>query len=113
MVTARSLYDKSMSVGFVLSMMFVKNVVPKTKQMTEALQAEELNIVDGLLIILRDPTKTLMPWMPKFTVVCVFTLVRRCPEAEFNRKHRVRNHQKGSMIIPIGISDANNVQFYR
>ena len=50
-VTARSLCDKKMSIDFVLSMMFVKNIMPKTKQMTEALQAEELNIVDAMTII--------------------------------------------------------------
>ena len=37
-----------MSIDFALSMMFMKNVMPKTKQMTEALQAEELNIVDAM-----------------------------------------------------------------
>ena len=47
-VTARSLCDKMMSIDFALSMMFMKNVMPKTKQMTEALQAEELNIVDAM-----------------------------------------------------------------
>ena len=37
-VTARNLYEKMMSVDFVLSMMFMKNIV----QMTKELQAEEL-----------------------------------------------------------------------
>ena len=43
-VAAKGYYDKMMSIYVILSIMFMKNIISKTKQMTEALQEEELNI---------------------------------------------------------------------
>ena len=39
------------SVDFVISLMFMKNIMPRMHQMTLALQSEELNIIDALVII--------------------------------------------------------------
>jgi hypothetical protein len=43
-VAATGCYDKIMSIYVILSIMFMKNIISKTKQMTEALQEDELNI---------------------------------------------------------------------
>ena len=40
------------SVDLVLYIMFMKNIMIKSKQMTEALQAENLNVVDAMTIIM-------------------------------------------------------------
>jgi hypothetical protein len=42
---AKGFYDKMMSIYFILSIMFMKNIMSKTKQMIEELQEEELNIL--------------------------------------------------------------------
>ena len=39
------------SVDFIESIMFMKNIMYKTKQMTEALQSEELNVIDAMIIV--------------------------------------------------------------
>ncbi len=39
------------SCDFIMSIMFMKNIVSNTKQMTEALQGEDHNIVDAMTII--------------------------------------------------------------
>ena len=39
------------SADFIMSVIFMKNILSKTKLMTEALQSEELNIIDALTII--------------------------------------------------------------
>ena len=50
--SATDLYDKMESMDCVLSIMFMKNAMIKFKQMTEAPQAETLNVVDAMTIIM-------------------------------------------------------------
>ena len=50
--SSTDLHDKIESVDFVLYIMFMKNIMIKSKQMTEALQAENLNVVDAMTIIM-------------------------------------------------------------
>ena len=48
---AATLSLKMESADFIMSVIFMKNILSKTKLMTEALQSEELNIIDALTII--------------------------------------------------------------
>ena len=50
--SSTDLHDKMESVDFVLYIMFMKNIMIKSKQMTEALQAENLDVVDARTIIM-------------------------------------------------------------
>ena len=86
-----------MSVDIVLSMMFMKNIMPKTKQMAEVLQAEELNIVDAMTIIkasvdnLRRINENSHAMDAEINAGIAYARkLGGDPEAEFNRKHRVR-----------------------
>ena len=119
-VTARSLCDKMMSIDFVLSMMFMKNIMPKTKQMTEALQAEELNIVDAMTII-----KATVDNLRRINgdshamdaeIHAGTAYARKLggdPEAEFNRKHRVRRPPSRIDDNPDSQVTLTMMQFYR
>ena len=119
-VTARSLYDEMISVDFVLSMMFMKNIMPKTKQMMEALQAEELNIVDAMTIIkatvdnLRRINEDSHAMDAEIHAGIAYTRKLGCdPEAEFNRKHRVRRPPSRIDDNPDLQVTLTMMQFYR
>ena len=119
-VTARSLCHKRMSIDFVLSMIFMKNIMPKTKQMTEALQAEELNIVDAMTII-----KATVDNLRRINedshgmdaeIHAGIAYARKLggdSEAEFNRKHRVRRPPSRIDDNPDSQVTLTMMQFYR
>ena len=95
--SARDLHDKMESVDFVLSILFMKNRMIKSKQMTEALQAENLNIVDIMTIIMAtgESLKRIngdeKAMDEEIQVGIVFPKkFGGNAEAEFSRKHRVR-----------------------
>ena len=95
--SATDLHDKMESVDFVLSIMFMKNIMITSKQITEALQAENMNVVDAIIIIIataeslkriNDDEKAMDD---EIQAGIVFTKkLGGNPEAEFCRKHRVR-----------------------
>ena len=85
------------SVDFVLSIMFMKSITIKSKQMTEAIQAENLNAVDAMTIIMAtveslkriNHDKKAMD--DEIQTGIVFAKkVGGNPDAEFSREHHVR-----------------------
>lgn len=48
---AYGLRSKLLRFDFIVSIMFMKNVMYKTKRMTETLQSEDLNVIDAITII--------------------------------------------------------------
>ena len=48
---ASGLRSKLLRFDFIVSIMFMKNVMYKTKQMTETLQSEDINVMDAITII--------------------------------------------------------------
>ena len=48
---ASGLHSKLLRFDFIVSIMFMKNVMYKTKQMTETLQSEDINVMDAITII--------------------------------------------------------------
>ena len=109
-----------MSVDFVLSMMFMKNIMPKTKHMTEALQAEELNIVDAMTIIkatvdnlrrIKEDSHAMDAEI--HAGVAYARKLGGDPEAEFTHKHRVRRPPSRIDDNPDSQVTLTMMQFYR
>ena len=86
------------SVDFVVSLMFMKNVMPRMQHMHETLQSEELNIIDAMTIIeatvnllrsVRDDDANM-----NRQIDAAVTFLRKVgtedPLQEFRRKHRRR-----------------------
>ena len=48
---ASGLRSKLLRFDFIVSIMFMKNVMYKRKRMTETLQSEDLNVIDAITII--------------------------------------------------------------
>ena len=98
----------------------MKNIMPKTKQMTEALQAEELNIVDAMTI-----TKATVDSLRRINedshamdaeIHAGIAYARKLggdPEAEFNRKYRVRRPPSRIDDNPDSQVTLTMMQFYR
>ena len=92
----------------------------KTKQMTEALQAEELNIVDAMTIIkatvdsLRRINEDSHAIDAKIHAGIAYARkLGGDPEAEFNRKHRVRRPPSRIDDNPDSQVTLTMMQFYR
>lgn len=119
-VAASGLYNKMMSVDFVMSIMFMKNIMWKTKQMTEALQAENINILDAMIIInatvdnLKKINEDFEAIDNQIHAAIAYTVkLGGEPEAEFNRKHRVRRPPRRIDDNPDSQVELTMVQFYR
>jgi hypothetical protein len=122
-VAAKGLYDKMMSIDFILSIMFMKNIMWKTKQMTEALQEEELNILDAMTIIMAtiDSLKRINEESHAMDdeIHAGIAYAGKLggdperPEAEFNRKHRVRRPPRRIDDNPDSQATLTMMQFYR
>ena len=119
-VIAKGLHDKMISADFVLSIMFMKNIMSKTKQMTEALQAEELNIVDAMTIIratveilkgINDDSHSMDDEI--HAGIAYAGKLGGDPEAEFNRKHRVRRRPRRIEDNPDSQATLTMMEFYR
>eukprot|EP00112_Aurelia_sp_Birch-Aquarium-sp1_P025263 Seg831.20 transcript_id=Seg831.20/GoldUCD/mRNA.D3Y31 product="hypothetical protein" protein_id=Seg831.20/GoldUCD/D3Y31 len=100
--------------------MFMKNIMRKTKQMTEALQAEDLNIVDTMTIIRAtvcglqriNEDSLAMDYLIEAGVQFTDKLGGNA-EAEFKRKHRARWRPARIDDHPEAEADLSIVQFYR
>jgi hypothetical protein len=119
-VIAKGLHDKMISADFVLSIMFMKNIMSKTKQMTEALQAEELNIVDAMTIIratveilkgINDDSHAMDDEI--HAGIAYAGKLGGDPETEFNRKHRVRRRPRRIEDNPDSQATLTMMEFYR
>ena len=100
--------------------MFMKNIMIKSKQITEALQAENLNVVDAMTIIMatveslkriNDDEKAMDDEI-QAGIVFAKKLVGN-PEAEFSRKHRVRRPPRKIDDNPNTQAELSIFQFYR
>ena len=118
--SATDLHDKMESVDFVLSIMFMKNIMIKSKQMTEALQAENLNVVDAMIIVMatveslkriNDDEKAMDDEIQDGIVFA--KKLGGNPEAEFSRKHRVRRPPRRIDDNPNTQAELSIFQFYR
>ena len=94
--------------------------MPKTKQMTEALQAEELNIVDAMTTIkatvdnLRRINEDSHAMDAEIHAGIAYARkLGGDPEAEFNRKHRVRRPPSMIDDNPDSQVTLTMMQFYR
>ncbi len=119
-VAAKGLYDKMMSIDFILSIMLMKNIMWKTKQMTEALQEEELNILDAMTIIMAtiDSLKRINEESHAMNdeIHAGIAYARKLggdPGAEFNRKHGVRRPPRRIDDNPDSQATLTMMQFYR
>ena len=113
------LHDKMESVDFVLSITFMKNIMIKSKQMTKALQAENLNVVDTMTIIMatvenlkriNDDEKTMDDEIQAGIVFA--KKLGGNPEAEFSRKHRVKRPPRRIDDNPNTQAELSIFQFY-
>ena len=114
------LHDKMESVDFVLSIMFMKNIMIKSKQMTEALQAENMNAVDAMTIIMatveslkriNDDEKAMDDEIDAGIVFA--KKLGGNPVAEFSRKHRVRRPPRRTDDNPNTQEELSIFQCYR
>jgi D-ribose pyranose/furanose isomerase RbsD len=117
--SATNLHDKMESADFVISIMFMKNIMTKTKQMTEALQAENLNIVDAMAIItatvesLKRINENEKAMDDEIQAGIVFAKkLGGNPEAEFSRKHRVRRPPRRIDDNPNTQTELSICQYY-
>ena len=98
----------------------MKNIMPKTKQMTEVLQAEELNIVDTMTIIkatvdnlrrINEDSHAMDA--ENHAGIAYAHKLGSGPEAEFNRKHRVRRPPSRTDDNPDSQVTLTMMQFYQ
>ena len=113
---ASNLGNKMESCDFIISIMFMTN----TKQMTEALQAEDLNIVDAMTIIrstvcgLQRINGDSLAMDDLIEAGIQFTdKLGGNAHAEFNRKHRARRRPARIDDHPEAEAELGIVQFYR
>ena len=119
-VAAAGLHYKIVSADFVISLMFMKNIMIKTKQMTEALQAENLNIIDAMAIIsatvenLKRINEDASAMDGEIQAGIQYaTNLGGDPEAEFRRKHRTRRLPRRIDDNPETQAELTMIQFYR
>ena len=114
--SATDLHDKLESVDFVLSIMFMKNIMITSKQITEALQA----IVDAIIIIMataeslkriNDGEKAMDDEIQADIVFA--KKLGGSPEDEFSRKHRVRQPLRRIDVNPNTQAELSIFQLYR
>ena len=107
------------SVDFVLSIMFMKNIMIKSKQMTEALQAENLNVIDAMTIVMatvgslkriNDDEKAMDDEIQAGIVFA--KKLEGNPGADFSRKHRVRRPPRRIDDNPNTQAELPTFQFY-
>ena len=97
---AFNLIWKLISTDFVISLIFLKNVMHRMHQMTETLQSPELNIIDTIAIVIIQSTVELLKKIKddrhtmNQEINAGITFLRKVgnddPEEEFQRKHRMR-----------------------
>ena len=118
--SATDLHDKMESVDFVLSIMSMKNIMITSKRITEALQAENLNVVDAIIIIMataesvkriNDDEKAMDDEIQAGIVFA--KKLGGNPEAEFSRKHRVRRPPRRIDNNSNTKAELSIFQFYR
>ena len=89
---------KLLSTDFVLSLMFMKNVMHRMHQMTETLKSPELNIIDVMTIIqgsvellkkIRDNHDTMNQEI-NAGITFLWKVGNNDPEEEFQQEHRMR-----------------------
>ena len=98
---ALGLSKKILNFDFLISLYFMKNIMYKTKILTEKLEATELNIIDALILIthaidslveMRDDNKSI-----DNLIECGIIFAKKLnidPDADFNRHHRRRLQPK-------------------
>ena len=112
---------KIQSVDFVISVMFMKNFMHRMHQMTEPLQAEELNIIDAMTVIestvellkrIKDDEDTMNKEMDA-GIEFLQKLGVADPMEEYRRKHRMRRvHVRLDENQATGVSMSFH-QYYR
>ena len=102
------------------AIMFMKNIMIKSKQMTEALQTENLNVVDAMAIIMatveslkriNDDEKAMADEIQAGIVFA--KKLGGNPEAESSRKHRVRRPPRTIGDNSRTQAELSIFQFYR
>ena len=117
---ATGLLRKMESSDFVISIMFMKNIMMKTKQMTEALQAENLNIVDAMTIVkatvesLKRISNDSHAMDNEIQAGILYAeKLGGNPKAEFRRKHRMRRRPRRFDDNPDTQAELTMLPFYR
>ena len=106
------------SVDFIESIMFMKNIMYKTKQMTEALQSEELNVIDAMIIV-ECTVKSLSEIRAnadELQIQAGISFTEKLgghPFAEFQRKHRVERQPRRIDENPETQKAKTIVQFFK
>eukprot|EP00794_Sanderia_malayensis_P019802 gene19802-21742_t len=118
--SARSLHSKMESADFIIAIMFMKNIMMKSKLMTEALQAPDLNIIDAMTIIcstvhsLKRINEDSEAMNDLIEAGIQFTQkVGGNAHEEFKRKHRVRRRPTRIEEHPETDCKMNIIMFYR
>ena len=119
-LNARNLNLKMESADFIISLMFMRNIMQKTMQMTAVLQAEELNILDAVEIIkvtiasLKKINEDEAGMNAQIQAGILFARKQGGePEAEFAKKHRIRRRPIRTDEHPETEVDVQMVQFFR
>ena len=109
------------SFDFIVSLMFMKNIMFKTKILSESLQQEELNIMDALQLTKATVTslerinnkETEINDMIDAAVLYVKTSFQVDAEGEFTRSHRVRRIPRRYDDNPLETTAFSFHQYYR
>ena len=118
--SARSLDSDMESVDFIISIMFMKSIMTKTKQLTEALQAQDLNIIDATMIT-KSTIKSLTCIQQRSDEMDALIEARICytkkmggdAHAQYEGKHRVRYQPARIDGQPLTAAKLDIYQFYR
>jgi len=118
--TATGLYKKLHSFDFIASLMLMKNVMLKTKRLSEELQNDELNIVDALSLT-KSTVQSLQRMQEKdeeidaqIRAACQFAeKLEIDPERDYQKLHRVRRPPRRVDDHPETTASISLHQFYR